>query len=139
MANTPLTNLPYPIGTDKVINGDNAIKALADALDGNATMGTAAAVTLGALVTGGGTCYRKPGFVIASVDFTIGAGGVAASFIVAGVPANYRPPGTFHFQLGTTVNPSVQHMFRVTAAGGIETVNALAAGLRIIGSPHWPR
>jgi hypothetical protein len=30
---TPISNLPYPLGTDRVMDGDDAIKALATALD----------------------------------------------------------------------------------------------------------
>ena len=32
MASTP-SGLPYPVGTDKVVDGDNAIKALAEAIE----------------------------------------------------------------------------------------------------------
>lgn len=63
MANTS-TGLPYPVGTDKVVDGDNQIKALADALtlqlpQGKLKFFNAAATTNGtgdiAIVTGLGT------------------------------------------------------------------------------------
>jgi hypothetical protein len=44
MALTP-GGLPYPTGTDKVVDGDNAIKALAEAIDARVTGGLLVAVT----------------------------------------------------------------------------------------------
>jgi len=135
--NTPNLALPYPDPTDTLQTVDDSIKALALALDGSP--GTAAATTNAGTVTGSGTIYRGPRLAIGSVDYTMPAGGLAAGGVIATVPAGYRPPATFHFPLHTTGGPAIAHLCRATAAGNIETVNALAGSLRIIGSPVWPR
>jgi hypothetical protein len=53
---TTTGGLPYPVGTDLVKDGDNAIKALADALDLHAAKPLGSAVmTAATLPAGGGT------------------------------------------------------------------------------------
>lgn len=45
MATTTAKGYPYPVGTDRVMDGDDAIKALAEALDADATQVTRALTT----------------------------------------------------------------------------------------------
>lgn len=42
---TPIYGFPYPVGTDRVMDGDNAIEALARAVEGSIKAGTAALTT----------------------------------------------------------------------------------------------
>jgi hypothetical protein len=52
MANTS-SGAPYPTGTDKVIDGDNAIRALAETLDKGPSAGTGKWVGAGATIQSG--------------------------------------------------------------------------------------
>lgn len=77
MGSNTAHGLPYPVGTDRVMDGDNAIQALAETLDtkllqdtGNMTPAAAGFVVASSLWTGlTGTCRRKNGTV--SLAFNI--------------------------------------------------------------------
>lgn len=86
---TTTNGLPYPVGTDRVMDGDDAIKALAEALDPPWTALTmqsgfsAQAGTPGFRVIAG-TCYLR-----GHVQRT--TGNLAAGDIPCNVPAAGRP------------------------------------------------
>lgn len=87
MANyTPNSHLPYPIGTDRVMDGDDVIRALATALDGSnwATVNTAAPF--------GGNCYwaRRSNMVTVALNLSASASWTGNQ-LIATLPAAARP------------------------------------------------
>lgn len=96
--------LPYPVGTDKVVDGDDAIKALALALDprvddtGWINTGLAWSSGVGPGSATGGwqpAKYRRIGKYV-RLNGTVGiGGGVPAFSILVTVPAAIRPAVTF--------------------------------------------
>ena len=103
MAGTTAHGLPYPTGSDLIMDGDNAIQALAEAVDAAAlregdsgTLSPAAAgFTLAAGFTAlGGIVRRRNGVVSVNLTFTItnalSAGDVANAACV-NIPAGWTP------------------------------------------------
>ena len=61
MANTP-KGYPYPVGSDRVADGDNAIQSLAEAVDTNLGRAAQGRVTMPNVPTGGGTVSAAVSF-----------------------------------------------------------------------------
>jgi hypothetical protein len=73
MATTP-GGLPYPVGTDLVVNGDDAIKALAEALDPRIqpdTPWTVYTPTVGGMTLGNGTAIGRYQRVRRTLDLNL--------------------------------------------------------------------
>lgn len=71
---TSRLGLPYPTGTDRVADGDNAIQALADALDFGGVRVGAAAIPFGTQVN----AVRKATMQTAAFDAQTDPGGILA-------------------------------------------------------------
>jgi hypothetical protein len=114
MGSTTANGLPYPVGTDRVMDGDNAIQALAEAIDaaalfaGNTGVLTAAAAgfTPASGITGlTGSCLRRNGVVAVSFSFTVTAGfpdGEFANRDVVVIPAGWAPLVSSSLTSGST-------------------------------------
>ena len=128
MGNTPISNLPYPEGTDRVMDGDNAIKALATALDGQTNGGPWTAMSpLGSGWTPqGGTYippqYRRVGDMV-QVRGTATAASTGQPIFIW--PANLRPALDLFFP---TVANWAFGCLLLTKSNGYLSVNVGTAG-----------
>ena len=118
MANTP-GGLPYPVGTDFVVDGDNAIRALAEALDRRVAYGGSMRAYASSGTTGYSTSY------IAIPYNTVDT---AATFPTA-------PPG-FTFSAAnrgfTIVTPGMYLIHANATVGQANTVFRIRAGSRTL-------
>lgn len=93
MATTP-NGLPYPVGTDRVMDGDDAIRALALGVD-NGTEVTTNITLLAAGGSGVATFRRRNGWIEIVLNTTganVPTGSGGALIAAAGaIPANQRP------------------------------------------------
>lgn len=97
-ANTPNIGLPYPLGTDRAMDGDDAIHSLATKLDGSQ-----AACPGPVEVSNNQTVVvLRSGIVVISINFTVSMA-LGAGMLVFNVPAGYRPSaGLWAFCYDTT-------------------------------------
>jgi len=127
-ATTPISKLPYPLGTDLIADGDDAIHALATGLDGSNW------ATLAALSPFNGIIQwaRRANAVFVILNLGSTAGWAANAVIVSGMPmaARIQDPGT-GLALFTGQGGGALRTVYVTAAGEIKTGEAAA------GSPFW--
>jgi hypothetical protein len=127
---TPKYGLPYPTGTDRVADGDNAMQALAEKIDDTlAPTGTAGTIvpTPGAgWGTGGCRVQRFGPFVVMLLDATNNAGW-AANALIGTLPVGYRPPVSAVF-VGIIAVTGAKDSFYVSNAGNIFAVDARPAG-----------
>lgn len=129
--------IPYPIGTDRVMDGDNAMEAIARAVDPS----VASTTTTGALsagVTGRCNAYRRGRSVFVVFDLTT-ASGTGAGFALATLPPLWRPIEQWFF-LGLRPDAGqVSWSMEATVNGIIvPNVSALPAAARVIGSIEFP-
>lgn len=95
---TTAGGLPYPVGTDRVVDGDNAIRALAEALDPRVTDTGWIAVTAfqnGFSGVGGSVYYRyRNGMVALSGQLyrSTAPTSLTAAFVI---PQQYAPRSTY--------------------------------------------
>jgi hypothetical protein len=101
---TTTNGLPYPEGSDRVADGDNAIRALAEAVDKKAVYGVdtgfISLASAGFVVASSnwaslsGTCRRRNGFVAIAGSIVnkvaIGGGNITNLSMIV-VPAGWRP------------------------------------------------
>lgn len=80
-ANTTRANLPYPVGTDRVMDGDDAIRGLAERLDGSA----AGPVSVPYSEAGGTASFGMTAATNATVAVTYPAGRFSVSPLVVAV------------------------------------------------------
>jgi hypothetical protein len=109
MATTPVYKFPYPVGTDKVVDGDNAIQALATAVE-TALRETTTWVTIplsGGV--GGQIQVRLWNGVIFWRGLVTGLpAGAATTIVEAGVlAAKFRPVQGIVRAMGTTTTASL--------------------------------
>lgn len=100
-ANTPKLALPYPLGTDLLADGDNAIQNLALALEallnGDTNpypVATWLALSYDSSTTVAGNIYytRRAGWVAVELAIAVGAGGAAGGAPLSlPIPVGYRP------------------------------------------------
>lgn len=103
MPGTTTNGLPYPVGTDRVMDGDNAMQSLAEAVDTKALLsgdtGNVSAVSAGFTLAAGftglaGTVRRRNGVVSVNITFTITAAlsaGDVANVPCVNIPAGWTP------------------------------------------------
>lgn len=110
MANTP-KGFPYPVGTDRVMDGDDAIRALATAVDTSVGVLAAGTVSITTPASGAGTAavtfpvgrFTVAPFValtLVSTGATVGNGNQTATGIgTGGFTANYNRGAAATFTL----------------------------------------
>jgi hypothetical protein len=102
MAGTTTNGLPYPTGTDLLMNGDNAIQALAEAIDAKTLASTgiltlaAAGFTPAAGFSGlAGAVLKRGGLVGMTVTALVSTNALASgdmgNLVAVNVPAAYQP------------------------------------------------
>lgn len=136
---TAILALPYPLATEPVSQGDDAIKALAEAVDayiasGNTTMSSSGAGVNAAAVV----AYRRAKFALFNVNLSTTAA-LASGAILFVVPAGYRPPAGVTI-FGTLVDSGSGATIRVhfEAAGNVTVQQAVASGVTVRGSVTVP-
>jgi hypothetical protein len=147
MANTP-GGLPYPLGTDKVVDGDDAIHALATWLDPTQNKLTFLYGASPGWAQGGGYLVRVGGMWVLQVDTSnLNAGGLAAGFVNVGtVPAGARPtPGGAYGVVGMYQNGGYSLLYAGVDTAGLLLVwlsaavpPAAVAGIILRGQVSWP-
>lgn len=136
---SPLS-FPFPTGTDRVMDGDDAIKALAEKVDDYlAPSGTVTPVGISSLNGWGvaSTTIRRFGpFVVMHFDVTKASW--VASEGIGVVPTGYRPGGTASWLFGAVVGAS-GGMSSVSVAwdGTIITVLGSSNGAGLLGTFIW--
>lgn len=108
-ATTPNLALPYPLGTDRVMDGDDAIHSLATALDGTAWVGIAAFAN-GWTNFGGGyqaARYRKQAGELWLEGVIRPGGNGAAAFTL---PAGFVIPATTLAVAGASTGAAYVYM-----------------------------
>lgn len=137
MALTP-GGLPYPLGTDKVVDGDNAIRALAEATE--ARIGIKSKTTLVPLAgwSSGAPCtlFVRGGWAMlnARVDGAANAGDNMFQLPAAAIPSEQI--------VGIAMNGGNSHYTLIILTSGIMTLYghgaAAVADLRLATMPPWP-
>jgi hypothetical protein len=127
---------PYPTGTDRVMDGDNAIQALAEALNTN-LVGTIQTPTLAAQLTNNATRYARrgtTGFFSVSAQATTA---IAPPFLMTTIPVGFRPVFTWYSTMMTYEDRTLL-LVEVQATGSVMIQNPVANGVRIFGSIAYP-
>lgn len=139
---TTVNGLPFPEGTDRVADGDNAMKALAEEIDAKALFtgdtGWLSAAAAGFVPASAnwinltGTCRRRNGLVAVNFGITskvaIGSGNITNIGYIT-VPAGWRPylnspvhtssagPGHFSYASGGALNSVGSIVLSATVSG----------------------
>jgi hypothetical protein len=102
MGSNTTNGLPYPVGTDRIMDGDNAMQALAEAVDAK-TLASTGAITLAAAgfsaaagFTGmAGAVVKRGGFVGMSLTALVSTNALTAgdmgNVVCLNLPAAYQP------------------------------------------------
>jgi hypothetical protein len=129
MGTTANHALPYPEGTDLVISGDDAIQALAEAVD--ATLDWDSALVIGrvnaGVATGGNVVF--PGIIHTAVDFTIDGSGVIT--YTGASSRNFLVDGEVETQAAAAISVDSSVSLFVTGseiAGSYDRVDASTGG-----------
>ena len=135
---TPISALPYPTGTDRVADGDNAIQALATALDEAAASSAGAGIVPGASVTiGAGGVWRRGKLGVFSMDTWQTSAQLAALATICTLPAGYRPLAATRFLFMNTANTTVG-LGIVNPSGIIQTALLIPTGAFLNGTVTFP-
>jgi hypothetical protein len=128
--------LPYPVGTDRVMDGDNAMQALAERLDA-VIAGTTGIISPGAGLTilSDNRVWRRATMCGFPIKWSVTAP-FAAAASVGSVPAGFRPP--VDWSIVCYQGPSQVATLTVRANGNIHTEAALASGLGLYGHAVYP-
>jgi hypothetical protein len=127
--------IPYPTGTDRVTDGDNAMQAMAERVDALIWRGTGLWLPLSVSVgTPVGAGYRDPTYTRdgrwVHVRGNLGGygGGLSAGATVFTLPLGYRPTQqeTFVIRGGTTAAAVIAFNILTTGEGKLDS--ALGAG-----------
>jgi hypothetical protein len=125
---TPIWGFPYPTGTDRVADGDNAIEALARGVESAITymqlIITSTGISPGGGWAGTGTA-RKSGPVV-GINFDMTRASWGAGDAVGYVAAGYTPPVTLYF-FGMDQS-AMPVPVRINSDGSILTVTAGSGG-----------
>lgn len=120
MANTT-GGLPYPVGTDFVVDGDNAIRALAEALDRRVAYGGSARAYASAGSSGYGTSYISIPYN--TLDYSYPTAPPGFTWSAANRGFTIVVPGMYLIQATATV-PQANTVFRIQA--GTRTLALMA-------------
>ena len=127
-ANTPVFGFPYPVGTDRVADGDNAIQALATKNETVVPLKVVMTPLNGTFVQDGpeGCClWRMPGLVVIRLMMY---GNVAANTTIANAPVGLRPSWRCFFT-GCELTPAWRSIgFEIDVGGQIRIAIAPTAG-----------
>ncbi len=121
---TPTLAIPYPVGTDRVMDGDNAMQAMAESVE-SLMLATWQAIPglVGTAIAGYVTAgYAKIGQVVELRGVANYAGGWGAGATLGTLPAGSRPTASLSFLV---IFGSGTGIITVSATG---TVVAVAAG-----------
>lgn len=114
---TPIMALPYPTGTDRVADGDNAIQALAERVEAIEAGGWIAMTLMGGWSQygppGEPAAYRKVGDRVEVRGFIRSDNGSAAGNWVWSIPAPYRPAYEFNSGVFAVTNTNAFRGMRV--------------------------
>lgn len=126
---TPVLALPYATGADKVITGDNAIKALADALEALLAP-TSSGVTAAANYNSASVTVDRSGKVAICNVNGASTGALASGATLFTLPPGYRPKRLMFADLvnasaGTTVRVHADTTGIVTTQAAINAVELL--------------
>jgi hypothetical protein len=130
MPSTTPNGLPYPIGTDRVMDGDDAIKSLATAVDVGVLTQTGPTALVANGVSSGAVTWQYRGgivFVVTTCIFTTPIAANAAFNLVNtanAIPARYRPSIETY---GAAVTGGIVGWIRVQPTGIVD-LRAPAAG-----------
>lgn len=121
-------DFPYPTDTDAVTNGDEAIQALADALN-DYLEPTDAALTAGTNMTLGSPnrVYKRGAVCYVLVDDWTTTGSISAGATIATIPVGYRPATTLRATCSNFTD-SVPVALILLATGAVNTSNAIGSG-----------
>ena len=136
MAGATTNGIPYPTGSDRVMDGDNAMQAMAEKIDPSVAA-TSGVGSFGPGCSGKLNVFRRGRVCHFNFEVT-SANGTAAGFSLGTLPVGFRPVEQWFFQcliVSSSANLSVELS---TAGGFVPNVTGLAAGGRIIGSVTFP-
>lgn len=131
---------PYPTGTDRVMDGDNAIQALADAVDDYFVgVDNVSGLVWAPVAVGGQSRLYRRGRMGIFVSEGIGpsGGGVGSGVVVVTFPAGYRPPFVVRFT-GIYWPSQGTFLMDLNADGTLNTVSGLPAGQSCFGTLAYP-
>jgi len=128
MSGTTTRGLPYPTGDDKVAEGDNAIRALAESIDALITgqIVKPTAVSTGGVINADGTVSFTAQNVI-EVRGCFPAGTKFARVFISVEGTTVAGPGNFQFMQGTTP-VATSYAFQRTDFTNVVTANQLTTG-----------
>lgn len=138
---TPVA-LPYPTGTDRVADGDNAIQALAEAVD-NYFVGVESVILYSSgVVDNAGDPSRlfqrgRSVHLYFNLMLNVAAG---AGTVLCAVPDVYRPASDWRFFAWepNAGGAAIRAMTMLRASGNIYCEAALASGSILAGSVSYP-
>lgn len=129
---------PFPTDSDFVTNGDEAIQALAEAVDDYLAPADNT-VTAGTNMTLAATnkVYRRGGVCMLLVDDWTTTGAISAGDTLATIPSGYRPVVAFR---GTCQNhtDAVPVGLILGTDGTVKTSNAIGSGKVLKGASTFP-
>ena len=138
MATTP-GGLPYPVGTDKVVDGDNAIRALAEALEPKVLI-SSGVVTFKAGITGACRLHKIGRLVVIDGSFAKATDFVANEFLgtmtaafapVLGINAGLHLGGGYGMIVAWgSILPSGEIRGNATGAPGVRQVGFNVSWIR---------
>jgi hypothetical protein len=145
MSTTPAPwSIPYPEGTDRVIEGDNAMKAIADrvaALNTQSLIGAPVQgipCSNGAGWAGGATVSLRSGWVHLFINQT--KANWIANEVIGQIPVGYRPLATLYSAVLASNNGAPVGIYVSNTSGQIAVTVAAALGGLVghVAYPLWP-
>jgi hypothetical protein len=137
---TPKFAWPYPTGTDLVMNGDNAMEALARATETTITTKDSASCTAGPNVTlwGGTVVLRTGGWGTLCVSYSPSLA-MANGAVVATLPVGFRPGNEIYFTVVDLLAASnFANALLVDSSGQVKCMRADASTQQHVGSCSFP-
>lgn len=92
---TPGLKIPYPLGTDRVMDGDNAMQAIAERVDLVMGAGATGSVSAAPNYVGTGTANKRGGMVSLTINITSNIASTNGTQLGT-VPAGFRPALDFY-------------------------------------------
>lgn len=133
---TPILGLTYPLGTDRLMDGDDVMRTFLGQLD-TIVGGSKAAITAGPNITlGSSEVYRRAKIGLLLFENLVTTVGIGSALLCT-LPAGYRPPVLWrgfvnNFTTGTGV------LIQISPDGTVLNGQAMAAGNALYGSTIFP-